>query len=422
MPWKTPNPGSEWANGENPEPVGGESEPARAWMHPSELGARVDCVPSQTPMTQTHLTSTSIGNTQCNAKSGAGFTRRVALSAIPLSIALSIAFGAIALERSALERSASGSRGESRAESRTGPPDDFIDARGHTQGDAQGIKASSIAAIQIRQGEQVATISGICVKGGIVTAAGSVSQVGMQITASIDATPHAVSISSVDEVSSLAYLTGYLCPNAELSMEKIERWRSGQPMLMAAGPHTQNLSTPSSARVLREGGVVANTQFGRTGDAILLPIFKARSKHLGHILGQVIDSSAIGTALVNSNGEFMGVIIAKVNGSYLAIPSAMALRVIGQFTRGEKVEGGWLGLELDTDGEVLGVSPNSPAQRAGILQGETIYATDGVRTAGLETLLASLQAHAPGDRLPLTIEYQGRTREVIAILGSRPNN
>jgi putative serine protease PepD len=115
----------------------------------------------------------------------------------------------------------------------------------------------------------------------------------------------------------------------------------------------------------------------------------------------------------------MGVVIAEVMGSYLAIPSSMARRVISQFINGERVEAGWLGLELDTDSKVLAVSAGSPAQGAGILVGEQIYATDGARTAGVAILLAHLQAHAPGDRVLLTIENQGRTREVTVILGYR---
>jgi len=116
----------------------------------------------------------------------------------------------------------------------------------------------------------------------------------------------------------------------------------------------------------------------------------------------------------------MGVVIAEVMGSYLAIPSSMARRVISQFINGERVEAGWLGLELDTDSTVLAVSAGSPAQGAGILVGEQIYATDGARTAGVAILLTRLQAHAPGDRVSLTVENQGRTREVTVILGYRP--
>ncbi len=442
MPWKTPNPGSEWANGENPEPAGGDSEPARAWMHPSELGQRFDAGSSRDLASETQQSSPSARGDQADRGSRGGFVGRVAVSCAVLSIAL----GVFALGRyTSLPTSLRSDRAPQReraAESRSGTTAKV----GDDQGGRGASLGSSIAAVQIHQGEAVSTISGICVKGGIVTASDSVSQDGVQlngaqitveqITLSREslqeddqkdnqkdnrkdnqtATQHAVNVSSVDEVSGLAYLTGYRCPESQLSMEQAKRWRSGEALLIAARPDQEVLSAQVRAQVFSEGGVLANTAFGRTGDAVLIPMLEAGSKHTG----SVTHPSAIGAALVNSSGEFMGVVIAEVNGSYLAIPSSMARRVISQFINGKKVEAGWLGLELDTDSKVLAVSPGSPAQGAGILVGEQIYATDGTRTAGVEALLASIQAHAPGDRLSLTIEHQGRTREVPVILGSRP--
>lgn len=427
MPRKTPKSSSGGANGENPEPVGGESEPTRGWIHPSELGSRFDAVAAKDRAGETPQSSPSAGDDGRIREWRTGLVRQAAISCA----ALSIAFGGIALWRYTSVQSDGGSEGGRSTEAlerTTGAP----------MGALGGVNASvtsSIAAVHLHQGAEVSTISGICVKGGIVTASGPVSRdgfqltgvqiTGVQITVALEslqegaqtATEHAVSVSSVDELSGLAYLTGYQCPESQLSMEQARRWRSGEALVIAARPTRQPPSTQVRAQVFSEGGVVAKTQFGRTGDAVLLPILEGGSKQP---TTSVTDSSAIGTALVNSSGEFMGVVIAEVMGSYLAIPSSMARRVISQFINGERVEAGWLGLELDTDSKVLAVSAGSPAQGAGILVGEQIYATDGARTAGVAILLAHLQAHAPGDRVSLTIENQGRTREVTVILGYRP--
>ncbi len=413
MSWKSPESGSEGAEGENSQPAGGESEPARVWIHPSELGARFDSSYSQNSKENQDTASTSPGAESLYPKPIGVLGRRVALS---VSIFL-IAFGFVALERFTLEnRSASKSASSSGASK---PPR----RRQEAAVGVQKVDASkSIATIHIRQGERLAMISGICVQGGIVTAADSVSQLGIEVTASTeagaDAKQHPLFVRSVDEVSGLAYLTGYQCPESQLSMEQRAHWHPGQSILMASGPHMANPSAPLRAQVFREGNVMAKTQFGRTGDAILLPIFDRGLKKAAAAMASMV----IGTALVNMSGDFMGIVIAEDKGSYLAIPSAMAYRVIGQFIRAETVEGGWLGVELDASGEVLDVAPNSPAQRAGINKGERIYASEGSLTVGLESLLTSLQAHAPGDRYPLTIEYQGRTRNVTVMLGSRPSS
>lgn len=427
MPRKTPKSSSYGANGENPEPAGGESDPTRGWIHPSELGSRFDAVDAKDRAVETPQSSPSTSDDKRTRESRGRLLRRSVISCA----ALSIAFGGIALWRYASVQSDGGSAGGGSSEA-------LARTTGKPKGALGGVNASvtsSIAAVHLHQGAEVSTISGICVKGGIVTASGPVSRdgfqftgvqiTGVQITVALEslqegaqtATEHAVSVSSVDEVSGLAYLTGYQCPESQLSMEQARRWRSGESLVIAARPTRQPPLTQARAQVFSEGGVVAKTQFGRTGDAVLLPILEGGSKQPTK---SVTDSSAIGTALVNSSGEFMGVVIAEVMGSYLAIPSSMARRVISQFINGERVEAGWLGLELDTDSKILAVSAGSPAEGAGILVGEQIYATDGARTAGVETLLAYLQAQAPGDRVSLTMENQGRTREVIVILGYRP--
>ncbi|MEN9595105.1 MAG: hypothetical protein RLY23_1588 [Actinomycetota bacterium] len=421
MPRKTRKSGSDGANGENPEPAGGESDPTRGWIHPSELGSRFDAVAAKDSAVETPQSSPSTSDDRRTRESRGRLLRQSVISCA----ALSIAFGGIALWRYTSVQSDGGSEGGRSTEA-------LARITGAPMGALGGVNASvtsSIAAVHLHQGAEVSTISGICVKGGIVTASGPVSRdgfqlTGVQITVALEslkkgaqtATEHAVSVSSVDEVSGLAYLTGYQCPESQLSMEQARRWRSGEALVIAARPTRQPRSTQVRAQVFSEGGVVAKTQFGRTGNAVLLPILEGGSKQPTK---HVTDSSAIGTALVNSSGEFMGVVIAEVMGSYLAIPSSMARRVISQFINGERVEAGWLGLELDTDSKVLAVSAGSPAQGAGILVGEQIYATDGARTAGVAILLAHLQAHAPGDRVLLTIENQGRTREVTVILGYR---
>lgn len=387
-------------------------------MHPSELGARFDAGRPDGSGIEAPRSSAPASEERSGRESRRALGRRVAISCA----ALSMAFGAAAAGRFVSVRSTEERRAESAGEARTGGAVKVgEDARGR-----DGSAANSMTAVQIHQGAQVSTISGICVEGGVVTASDSVSKDGVQITISGDsrdgrgapATQHPVSVTSIDDVSGLAYLTGYRCAESLLSLEQASRMRSGQALLIAARPQRQTLSTQERAQVFSEGGVLAKTQYGRTGDAILIPILEKGSDQTG----STTDSSAIGAALVNTSGAFMGIVIAEVNGSYLAIPSSMARRVISQFISGEFVEAGWLGLELDIESKVLAVSSGSPAQGAGILVGDQIYAADGERTAGVETLLASIQAHAPGDRLFLTIEHQGRTRELPVMLGSRPRD
>jgi S1-C subfamily serine protease len=69
---------------------------------------------------------------------------------------------------------------------------------------------------------------------------------------------------------------------------------------------------------------------------------------------------------------------------------------------------------------VVRVADGSPAARGGIAPGDSIYAVDGRRTATVDLVLGSLQAHGPGDRITVTVERDGRTRDLTLRLATPP--
>jgi putative serine protease PepD len=70
------------------------------------------------------------------------------------------------------------------------------------------------------------------------------------------------------------------------------------------------------------------------------------------------------------------------------------------------------------NGDQPGVTPDGPADSAGIRSGDIITAVDGevVRTPG--ALIVMLRAREPGQTVTLTVERDGSTREVEVTLGS----
>lgn len=95
-----------------------------------------------------------------------------------------------------------------------------------------------------------------------------------------------------------------------------------------------------------------------------------------------------GGALINVDGEVIGVntaIFSKGQGLGFAIPARRARKTIGQLLDYRKAKGIWLGLELEeTDRDsldwtvqVVYVTPDSPAAKAGISPGDTITEVDG---------------------------------------------
>lgn len=78
----------------------------------------------------------------------------------------------------------------------------------------------------------------------------------------------------------------------------------------------------------------------------------------------------------------------------------------------------------ETIGAVItDVSPSSPAERAGLLPGDSVTAVDGTAVAGSQALRDAIGAHKPGDQLTITIKpTQGDPRSASVVLAQKPDN
>lgn len=145
-----------------------------------------------------------------------------------------------------------------------------------------------------------------------------------------------------------------------------------------------------------------------------------------------INDGNSGGALVNTNGELVGINSRKftnnqlnIQGIFFAVPYQLAKKVMEKIIAKGRVIRGWLGISArnyfrDITGFVIDeVTPNSPAQLAGLLSGDIIYqigdttisnatqALDVVaETAPGTTLMFKLYRHKKQLQLPVTIIEQ----------------
>jgi membrane-associated protease RseP (regulator of RpoE activity) len=87
--------------------------------------------------------------------------------------------------------------------------------------------------------------------------------------------------------------------------------------------------------------------------------------------------------------------------------------------------GAYLGTIPDfsqTEGGVLlsGVREGSPAEQAGLVQGDVIVKFDDVRIGNLYDYAYALRSRKPGQPVRLTVEHKGNRMEVTVTLGKRP--
>jgi Do/DeqQ family serine protease len=154
-----------------------------------------------------------------------------------------------------------------------------------------------------------------------------------------------------------------------------------------------------------------------------------------------INSGNSGGALVNTNGELVGInsqILSPSGGNIgigFAIPANMARSVMDQLLKGGKVRRGMLGLTIQPvtadlasslglsnarGALVSSVQPGSPAERAGVRRGDVITAFNGVPVSDSNSLRNQVARTQPGTEVALTISRDNREQQVRVTLGELP--
>jgi S1-C subfamily serine protease len=150
-----------------------------------------------------------------------------------------------------------------------------------------------------------------------------------------------------------------------------------------------------------------------------------------------ISSGNSGGPLVNTLGQVIGINTAVARGDFstaasnigFAISVDEVLRVVGQLREqatGTVREEGFLGVSLGDrrdggQGALIGeVTADSPADEAGIVDGDIVVAVDGKTVDGAAGLVAAIRDREPGDEVTITVIRGGETVDVVATLTGRP--
>lgn len=137
-----------------------------------------------------------------------------------------------------------------------------------------------------------------------------------------------------------------------------------------------------------------------------------------------------GGPLLNINGELIGIntaIYAKAQGIGFAIPINKARRTVADLIQYGEVKQAWTGLVVQEMDEkiiqylkypgrkgmmVKAVEPESPAQRAGLREGDVLLGLGNRKIAGLDDYLSASKAAVAGEPLEIQIWRGGRTLTV----------
>jgi putative serine protease PepD len=134
-----------------------------------------------------------------------------------------------------------------------------------------------------------------------------------------------------------------------------------------------------------------------------------------------------GGPLVNSLGEVIGVnsAIATLGmgdasgniGLGFSIPINTAKRIVDEIIKTGTSQTPIIGVQLDMNfagpgGEVAEVTPGSPADTAGLQEGDVITKVEGNLISDSTALIVAIRANAPGDQIELTVLRNGQTLTV----------
>jgi S1-C subfamily serine protease len=216
----------------------------------------------------------------------------------------------------------------------------------------------------------------------------------------------------------------------------------------------QGMSGLPTVALGNSGRLVVGDDVVAIGNALALPggptvtegIVSATGRSIDagdeHLDGVIQTDAAInpgnsGGPLVNSEGEVIGMNTA-VAGEGQNIGFAIAIDtikpLISQLKTGTTIAQAFLGVSTETVDEALAqqfglgtdhgalvadVSPGSPAENAGLRQGDVIVKVDGKDINTNDELVAAVRRHKPGDKVTLTVERNRQSRTIDVTLGSR---
>ena len=147
-----------------------------------------------------------------------------------------------------------------------------------------------------------------------------------------------------------------------------------------------------------------------------------------------------GGALINSKGELIGIntAIASQTGSYagysFAVPINIVNKVVNDLMEFGEVQRGFLGVNIkDVDYKlaeekelkstkgvyVEALTEKGAAEAAGIKKGDVIVKVDGHEVNSVPTLQENIGRHKPGDEVIVTVEREGKTKDLSVILRNK---
>jgi S1-C subfamily serine protease len=156
-------------------------------------------------------------------------------------------------------------------------------------------------------------------------------------------------------------------------------------------------------------------------------------------LDLTLSPAAEGGALVDAHGRVLGMVVAGPRGRVLAIPRATIDRAVDQLLAKGYVGRGYLGASLqpirrrkDADKRadmgtdmgvlVVGIDPDGPAARAGLIVGDIVTAWNAAPIGRVREVMRLLGPDSVGNAVDLALSRGGAATALKIVIGERPRH
>jgi S1-C subfamily serine protease len=278
--------------------------------------------------------------------------------------------------------------------------------------------APSIVAVRATRGDETGHASGVCVQSGqVLTTAHAVDGADAVSIVTADGRTLPAALDASDPVSDLAVLT--------VDGKNLQPAQLGASGGLEVGQQVVGVAAASGRhRWVDVGEIGAFNRAFVWGQGVSVP---------GLIETDVTAAGEhTGGALIDSRGAVIGILVVPPDSpaAGLALPIDEVRDVAAQLTAHGTAEHGWLGVWATDDtarvgggARVQGVVPGSPADNAGLVQGDVIVdvgkAGSTTAISSVAQLMSEVGRRNPGEKLNVTLYRDHGKRRVSLELGDQ---
>jgi len=158
------------------------------------------------------------------------------------------------------------------------------------------------------------------------------------------------------------------------------------------------------------------------------PVIDNKGKMVGVLRGIYFDEQPVVFEVKEKELAGSGLVVSRAqtpsSGMAMAVPVEVVLQVVREIKEKGGVSRGWLGVLIvenkNGEVEIFEVEKDSPAELAGLEEGDIILEVEGKKVSSTQQLSTIIQKRKPGEIIKVRIRHRGQEKKLDVRLGEYP--